>query len=146
MQVPKTLDETARNEVWREHCRKEASIATTLTQYRVTSPERMTLLPEKPNKTIPKFARPDSGEARRAEELLQSLSKSKHSHQTPAEAYSAPITSNMAYGFLPQRYKSTHKMFDHKMGKSEITAYAEACARQGVKPTSGTKPKSATAK
>lgn len=136
MQVSKNLDETARNEVWREHCRKEQLQSIMPTKYRISNPEKMVLLPEKPNKTIPKFARPDSGDSRRAEQLLQSLSKTKHHHQTPAEAYTAPLTSNMAYGFLPPRFQA-NPMFEHKKASCEITGYAEACVRQGVKPYLG---------
>lgn len=117
--------QTARNEVWREHCRKEQCQTVTPSKFRITNPERsrfacfdsrsfahferptparplfiqlsatvrltscvaVLLLPEKPNRTVPKFARPDSGDSRTADALLQSLSKTKHHHQAISLTY-----------------------------------------------------------
>ena len=105
MQVSSKLDETSRNRVWREHISKEAASQTLApSKYSLTNPQKsappdagqlgplpalaqehlaaaVDLLPEKPNKTVPVFARPGSSDLKHAGELLASYSNAKNTYK-----------------------------------------------------------------
>ncbi|KAK9823174.1 hypothetical protein WJX72_000838 [[Myrmecia] bisecta] len=132
LQLSKNIDEVSRNSIWREHCRKENSKLKMSDTFSIPNPQRMTILPEKPNYTVPRVIRPDSDEVLQATQKLASLCNAKHTHQLPNQTHMLPVSSNMEYGFNYTPLFQTHPMFQYRKTKCDVTAYAETyCAAMG---------------
>ena len=83
-QPPNAL-QVARNQIWREHCRKEASQLKSSANFSVPNPSKMHILPPKPNRTVPKFVKQTDGQHMlEATKLLQTICNAKHTHEVSA--------------------------------------------------------------
>ncbi|DBA67541.1 hypothetical protein WJX79_004815 [Trebouxia sp. C0005] len=139
--------EVARNQIWREHCKKEASCLKLSSNFSVPNPSKMNVIPDKPNYTTPKVVKPGSSDVLEATQFLASLGGPRHAHQMPSVAYVLPITSSQEYGWRPKPLSPASAMFQYRKTKCDVTDYAEAYAASmgGESPYMHTNPAKAAA-
>eukprot|EP00898_Chlorokybus_atmophyticus_P003765 jgi/Chlat1/438/Chrsp103S01012 len=113
----------SRNSIWREHCQKELRSTHLHTDFSLTRPDRMSILPEKPNKTTPSDLVGANVESAVAE--LESLCTVKLSHAPPNERLQLPLTSSHEYGWHNKQVLGKNSMFNRAKESCDITRYAD---------------------
>merc|ERR1712216_505464 len=131
------LDEIGKNEVWREHLKKEREGRVQNTTFRL-NPRTMVALTDKPNLVNPNLPPPkkknpkDIDETQRA--LLEALSDMAAS---PKSKYKEAQTSAQDYGWVSEPLVPRSSQFHYGMKSSEVTSYANAYVEsQGIGPFS----------
>jgi hypothetical protein len=120
-----SLDAVSRNHIWREHCKKETRGLKLCTDFRVSHPEHMQVITEKPNYVVPQL-RPDAETLSRSTKQLKELCTTHDDGLAPNEKFELPQTSTQVYGFWANREISTgSNYFDHKRHAGEVTKYAD---------------------
>ncbi|PNH01017.1 hypothetical protein TSOC_013123 [Tetrabaena socialis] len=119
------MDAVSVNRVWEEHVKKENRILTLNDQFCISDPRKMTVLPEKPNRTVP-TQNPDAATVAAATATLVELASAKDVDKTPVDRYALPVTGNMDYGFFHRvNLAKPSPMFEHKRHPCELTDYAQ---------------------
>eukprot|EP00882_Tetradesmus_deserticola_P011660 GHRQ01012335.1.p1 GENE.GHRQ01012335.1~~GHRQ01012335.1.p1 ORF type:complete len:110 (+),score=27.19 GHRQ01012335.1:436-765(+) len=96
------LDEVSRNCILEEAIRREERNMRLNTEFTVSDPRKMPILPEKPNYTTP-ASQPTEQQLQAAHDKLVSLTNLKHVEQSPTQVHQLPPTSNMEYGFFSSK-------------------------------------------
>uniref|UniRef100_A0A061RG67 Flagellar associated protein n=1 Tax=Tetraselmis sp. GSL018 TaxID=582737 RepID=A0A061RG67_9CHLO len=124
--ISASLDEVSRNCIWREHVRKEKLGFQMNTDFRISDPNKMQVITEKPNRVVPQ-QRPDSETMRACTQKLESLCSSTQRDTAPNRKYTLPVTSTQVYGFWSDHiFDGTHSMFDHKRHAVDVSKYADS--------------------
>ena len=87
----------------------------------------VSMLPEKPNNTIP-LSKPTSDEVLKAKETLGRLCILKHSDKTPSQRHVLPITSAQEVGWFTTPLVQPQPLFNHPKGQCDVTLYADTYA------------------
>lgn len=114
----------AQNRIWEEHVHKENRSHTLNTNFNITSPTKLIILSEKPNRTIP-TSNPGPEVVQAAMTTLHNMSSIKDSDKTPGERFALPLTGNMEYGFFGGKpLVKPNQAWDYKIRTCDVTEYA----------------------
>jgi hypothetical protein len=95
------LDPVSRNRVWQEHVHKESRTLQLSDTFMISDPDRMTLLPDKPNQVQPQQLLAPQGLEQASATLAAVTAGSRASSQLPPpERFELPPTANSEYGFF----------------------------------------------
>ncbi|WIA10054.1 hypothetical protein OEZ85_010264 [Tetradesmus obliquus] len=129
------LDEVSRNCILEEAIRREERTMRLNSEFTVSDPRKMPILPEKPNYTTP-ASQPTEQQLQAAHDKLVTLTNFKHTEHLPSQVYALPATGNMEYGFFSSKQlMERDNMFQHNKGHCDVTKYAASyTAMTGVTP------------
>lgn len=117
------------NSVWQEHVKKENRVIKLGTEFHMTDARKLTVLPEKPNHTVP-TAFPSAESLAAASQKLADMSSLKDTEKIPHQRFALPLTANMEYGFFSsQPLVPRNPMFDHRTRQGDVTEYASHYVR-----------------
>eukprot|EP00892_Ulva_mutabilis_P005714 jgi/Ulvmu1/3514/UM162_0021.1 len=122
------MDEVSINAVWTEAIVREARCLRMNENFGgIRSPQTMTMLPEKPNNTVP-LSKPTNDEVKRAKATLENLCIVKDSDMTPSQRHVLPITSSQEVGWFTTPLVQPQPLFHHPKGQCDVTLYADTYA------------------
>merc|ERR1711907_514055 len=129
------LDEIGKNQVWREHLKKEREGRVLNTTFRL-NPRTMVALTDKPihvNPNLPPPKKKAPGEIDETQKaLLEALGDMA---AEPKHKYKEPQTASQEIGWMLDPLVPRSSQFHYGNKNSEVTAYAEAyTAAQGCNP------------
>ncbi|KAG1659647.1 hypothetical protein FOA52_010230 [Chlamydomonas sp. UWO 241] len=129
------MSPVAVNQTWEEHVKKENRVIKLRSEFKISSPAKLSIYPEKPNNTVPNMNVSEES-VLRATQTLKSMSTLRDGDTSPADRFALPITANMEYGFFSARpVVPVNTMFSHGSTKADVTTYANEYVR-----TAGTGP------
>ncbi|KAK9842178.1 hypothetical protein WJX84_008067 [Apatococcus fuscideae] len=117
----------ARNSIWRERCKKESSCRKLNLNFSIPNPDRMVILPLKPNNTVPVVSKLSPQQLLEVTADLARVCNTQHTHRMHGQPH-LPTTANAAYGLSTEPLYHGHPMFHHPKTNTNVTAYAEAYA------------------
>ncbi|KAK9865933.1 hypothetical protein WJX84_003447 [Apatococcus fuscideae] len=79
-------DEVARNSIWRERCKKESACRKLNLNFSIPNPDKMIILPLKPNNTVPVVSKLSPTELLEVTSELAKVCNTKHTHKRAAAA------------------------------------------------------------
>mmetsp|Transcript_26254 Transcript_26254/g.67528 ORF Transcript_26254/g.67528 Transcript_26254/m.67528 type:complete len:154 (+) Transcript_26254:155-616(+) len=120
------LNPVARNHIWAEHCKKEVRGMKLNTDFRISHPDHMQVITEKPNYVVPS-TQTDAATLDRSTKQLVELCTTYNDGLAPNEKFKLPQTTTQQYGFFAnQQINTGSNFFDHKRHAGEVTKYADS--------------------